>query len=1152
MSHEDQLKNKLYRNWVKSSLALKYLKDGLEGFVDDQASLMHDAFLTYLKGQLGTPGNLSCNCNLCDIVPHHCVINQPCRTANPKNCNCKGKSRRKGCPKSMCGVIYDLIVDEHQKKDPIWSNTDSSKWLSDHWEIAKCFLSITGYKSTGLEDMDSSGLLSICINCRYIASAIANMRNFEQARDLRNTILHSGTYEFQDYEVQTFIAKMIDVLSDGDVLSKDVNALAAIENLKKLQMEDFCISSQEADAMCASAREENYLKLKLHLEEDLKSFNRKHHSSVPLSSFLEENEVPLAELYVQPALFSVESLGSTFEGLRSKERRKVKSLHEIFHNQSKRCNEIYLSADAGLGKTVYAKYLANLWCDSIYDNKESVDLETTRSFEPDDLETIRKFDFVFIILLRECLEDECDVDVMLYNQVISQLPRLQSYSLAFIERVLICEQCLIVLDGLDEWTHPERAVSKCQLKESNIPHRKPRAKCTILTTTRPWKIDVINLKTSQIDRHIEIAGIESKASEELIQNVILKFEDECINLSECSMKQFYDELQKKHIGHLQKIPLLLMHLLCVWCDDTQLGDSMCDVFCDIIKLNLSRAEKKDENLFQDEGKGVVNKTIQDLFDSKYHSTIQALAKLAFNTLFDAHRERSLLFSRSESIKTLGETVFQSVLKSGLLTQRKVVRKLTRRESEVSFPHKTFQEFFAAVHICLESGKLEMQQSLLTMCSTINTMLEFSKVFIFLSGLSPATASEIFSKLQPAIKASKERKMYLAHGSLLKYWEDVAPLKDLQDMFLSCQMEYEDRKQCSNETFSVSVCDVFIDDTNKINQAFWNLTSDTSFANTLHINDVNTDEDFKNVLSKMPANFLSQLKRLDIWAIASETEIDHLFTCAKETLNILIFHSGCWKSMRWVEHYVPLSEKAFNAMCLMMNLETLSLWDLHLTHNQLVELSSSLEKKTCIKQIGLGDIHCLDHGVSCKELSLDLSKQTSLKILQVNLLPYSHVMVPVSIEDCVLGAFFESCILKTLFEGLQRSTMLRAFCCFELKSEQDIDLMISAIPTLRALETLILQRTDLGDKILTISKEMLSLSVIKLKRVRLSVKCLKTLTEQISDFHQPITIELVGCEVTTSDDFEQFKVDIMASRTFNVIENSIDQYKRSRFVFQRRK
>lgn len=62
-----------------------------------------------------------------------------------------------------------------------------------------------------------------------------------------------------------------------------------------------------------------------------------------------------------------------------------------------------------------------------------------------------------------------------------------------LQSVLNNEKCLIILDGLDEWTSSCRAARGVN---KGIPGRQAIHNCTVLTTYRPWKLEAIQLEST--------------------------------------------------------------------------------------------------------------------------------------------------------------------------------------------------------------------------------------------------------------------------------------------------------------------------------------------------------------------------------------------------------------------------------------------------------------------------------------------------------------------------------------------------------------------------------------------------------------------------------------------------------------------------------
>jgi predicted NACHT family NTPase len=181
-----------------------------------------------------------------------------------------------------------------------------------------------------------------------------------------------------------------------------------------------------------------------------------------------------------------------------KETTRVKSLQELFTPSKKVLQEIYLSAIAGFGKTSFSKYLAITWCQA---HKKD---ENYKHFKDEELEALSGFEFLFLLLLRDSAK-VCDIDGMIEQQVIQYLPCSSSMPKEFLKGlvsdILHDEKCLVILDGLDEWSHPD---NDCTKIPKSIPHQYAREKCVILTTTRPWKLGASDLKTYQISKTVEL------------------------------------------------------------------------------------------------------------------------------------------------------------------------------------------------------------------------------------------------------------------------------------------------------------------------------------------------------------------------------------------------------------------------------------------------------------------------------------------------------------------------------------------------------------------------------------------------------------------------------------------------------------------------
>lgn len=230
-------------------------------------------------------------------------------------------------------------------------------------------------------------------------------------------------------------------------------------------------------------------------QENLIRFYKQRHSSICLSPLLEV-DTPLLALYQMPTFSSVQVQWALGGGKEVKT--PVEKFSDIFYKDNKDCGEIYLIGDAGLGKTSFCRRLVLTWCQA---KTRSADQE--KYFSRDELNTIDRFDAVFLLTLRDCIR-ECDIDIMIYNQIVRNLDI--SYPLSHLKNILSNTKCLVILDGLDEWSHPSLP---CTQGVSYIPHRRVR-KWTVLTTTRPWMLSGSNVKNSEIDQKLEISLFSRK------------------------------------------------------------------------------------------------------------------------------------------------------------------------------------------------------------------------------------------------------------------------------------------------------------------------------------------------------------------------------------------------------------------------------------------------------------------------------------------------------------------------------------------------------------------------------------------------------------------------------------------------------------------
>ena len=175
-----ECKDERHDNWLNVAWGLLYVQEGLQNFVESNGQSQYKTFMNTV--------NQACTNQTCNT----CQVNRNCPNGTTK---LTGKSKFR--PGHFCDLMKLEIENNHVRNTAILANTDSTKWSDPqvgNWEVAKCYLSSPGYlDKTGPNQVDATGLLSMCINSSYMRQHVTSIGHFEEVM-LSYTLIFFPTY----------------------------------------------------------------------------------------------------------------------------------------------------------------------------------------------------------------------------------------------------------------------------------------------------------------------------------------------------------------------------------------------------------------------------------------------------------------------------------------------------------------------------------------------------------------------------------------------------------------------------------------------------------------------------------------------------------------------------------------------------------------------------------------------------------------------------------------------------------------------------------------------------------------------------------------------------------------------------------------------
>ncbi|KAH3819493.1 uncharacterized protein LOC127832619 [Dreissena polymorpha] len=438
-------------------------------------------------------------------------------------------------------------------------------------------------------------------------------------------------------------------------------------------------------------------------------------TNVLISPFVQSIDRHMRVLYSKPAVNKISRHNAA--------KINVNCYNAMFYKYNTLNGRIYIQGEAGVGKSTFTAKLTLDWlC------QKSSSQHLTSTF--DDAQTLDAFDFVFYVTLRDSV-DHRDVVQMINEQLINMIytDEYRGAIYKLLQYIMQKYRCLVVLDGLDDWSDPKGQIAVPLMASSNI-------LCTLLITTRPWKMTDQRIKDSHIDILLEIEGVENP---DLLSQKLIG----CLfnNETELKYNEFNSYIIKHQLFDLLNSPTMLTLIVCLWADGVCLKGSRCEIYSHILDCLLKRAMSRRALVKKPPFYCFRNTCFRNtIYCLANVAVIEALSSVAFDLFFAYRTEISKSFGNRELMKYLSEDQKTCALTTGILSERKH-NSFTRINSTFSFVHKPLQEFLAAYYIANKPYVIddEITNSIFKF-SYLN--LDISQTYIFLCGLNIKAAEKL--------------------------------------------------------------------------------------------------------------------------------------------------------------------------------------------------------------------------------------------------------------------------------------------------------------------------------------------------------------------------------------------------------------------------
>ncbi|XP_060564775.1 uncharacterized protein LOC132723987 [Ruditapes philippinarum] len=764
-------------------------------------------------------------------------------------------------------------------------------------------------------------------------------------------------------------------------------------------------------------------------------------------------------------------------------------------------------------------------------------------YQTEDLTTLKMFDLLFFISLKETDTHECHINKMIYHMLQKSMPDPNIYSRRFLDKILLEKNVLIILDGLDEWMHPEN----CEHMGDVIPHRRHWPNCTILTSTRPWKLYSSKIQNSQIDMLSELLEFDETKSNQLLASALKLFNR--AYMTSKKVEDFRTAVSSLKVDVLRSIPYIFLQLICLWFDDYTIGNSQCQIYSNTIELNLVRGKSfTDVTVTETASNESVNHPVCLSANKEclhHYQQLLRLGKLAFETLTSGRNESALIFDDHIVNKFISTDEQRFLLNKGLLSQNKDFRKVSERKSNFSFQHKTIQEYFAALYIQSSPHNPDLKKRLLTEYSTLESILQLSNMFVFLGGFSPVAYQNI-SDLQRSIMSTDETisrfRCRLSGRTSLpenrKCWEDVKSFQSMQTDIL------QEMLRNNHRDYYLYLEDVVLDNSityKRFKTLVKIIQKNTNNIKSLSIEQSRSTKEVSDRLSKLDLPNLKLLQKLEVIATPPINYLKQLLTNSEKSLKCLDLCFANFIDGHYRTKYTKLPREIIRTVFGMELLTSLRLNSIRLTHTDIQNLLAHINGKSEMTEIGLCHIECeaSDHSGECGVL--DLSGHKNLQTLRLGTIPISTLRVNPSVLNMCYTGRLSTNVHMELDGCLSNAANLGTLRLKYLSKEQVSLYTAGSLKKLAQMKSFAIEYADFGDRKFVLTPEMRSIERVHLYEVTLTTPALEELIRSVDNLSKAVLIIIESCDIIPS-----------CCLTYHMITNKIRKSTKYRVRFDSKK